>query len=436
MKKLITLILALTLALAFAVPAAAAKIAFSASNGTVVLDDAVAEGSVSVGGRSVPVYATTPWSYIWKIGLKESTVFTVSRFTLNGDGTGKVGDVLRTIDKDYYARNNFTSFSSGSRIYYYAAFDKLVEQGVCLYFEIKEAGEGENSVTRFVTRNVAGTILDAPAQLHYAYGAYDMGKVKLESAGAARKTLTFRENGASVQETVNVVSVKPGTGFVGDIGEAPLGVFRLKNGSYQASSTVTMMDAQTIDDVEAAARSAAPDAEGYLYYMGYGLNGMKYFLERGGETYAATAMERSQTIELDGKTITMPSYALADANGYETNYIKLRDLASLLSHTSARFNVGWDMATNAVTIQKKTAYVPNGSEMKTPFSGDRAYQPNTAPVLVNGAAADLHGIVLTDDNGGGYTYFKLRDVGAALGFNVGWDETRGIYIESGKPYVG
>jgi len=50
------------------------------------------------------------------------------------------------------------------------------------------------------------------------------------------------------------------------------------------------------------------------------------------------------------------------------------------------------------------------------------------------ADADLRGIVLTDD-GGGYTYFKLRDVGEALGFNVSWSPG-GILIQSGKPYTG
>jgi len=53
---------------------------------------------------------------------------------------------------------------------------------------------------------------------------------------------------------------------------------------------------------------------------------------------------------------------------------------------------------------------------------------------VNGAASNLDAIVLTDDAGGGYTYYKLRDLGQALGFNVGWSKDRGVFIESNKPY--
>lgn len=43
---------------------------------------------------------------------------------------------------------------------------------------------------------------------------------------------------------------------------------------------------------------------------------------------------------------------------------------------------------------------------------------------------------LLDANGDGTNYIKLRDLGAALGFNVGWSVERGVFIETDKPYVG
>ena len=73
--------------------------------------------------------------------------------------------------------------------------------------------------------------------------------------------------------------------------------------------------------------------------------------------------------------------------------------------------------------------------MFTPFSGDRAYSVPTAVTNINGEAADLAAIALTDDNGGGYTYYQLRDLGKALGFNVGWSSERGIFIETDKEYT-
>ena len=47
----------------------------------------------------------------------------------------------------------------------------------------------------------------------------------------------------------------------------------------------------------------------------------------------------------------------------------------------------------------------------------------------------LTAFVLTDDEGGDHTYYQLRDLGKALGFNVGWSAERGVFIESDKPYT-
>ncbi len=134
---------------------------------------------------------------------------------------------------------------------------------------------------------------------------------------------------------------------------------------------------------------------------------------------------------VDGKTVNFEMYALKDANGNPTNYIKLRDIASVVNGTKAQFEVGWN---GAVNIETGKAYTANGSEMKTPYSGDRAYKSADSATTVNGGAASLEAIVLTDDNGGAYTYYKLRDLGMALGFNVGWSAEKGVFVETDKPY--
>ena len=151
----------------------------------------------------------------------------------------------------------------------------------------------------------------------------------------------------------------------------------------------------------------------------------------GAVTPPKTAYARTQTVTVDGKPVTFQTYALKDANGNDTNYVKVRDVASVLNGTAAQFNVTWD---GAVNLLPKTAYAPNGSEMSTPFSGDRSYEIASAPTKVSGAVTPLEAILLKDDAGNGYTYYKLRDLGAALGFNVGWNG--GIYIESNQPYSG
>lgn len=143
-----------------------------------------------------------------------------------------------------------------------------------------------------------------------------------------------------------------------------------------------------------------------------------------------TAYASTQTVSLDGKPVTFYAYALKEGNGM-TNYIKLRDVADLLNGSAARFQVGWD---GSISITTKTAYTPNGTENVQNFTGNQTYAVSTSPVTVDGKAANLEAITLTDAKGGGYTYFKLRDLGKALNFNVGWTAKRGIFVETDKPY--
>ncbi|MBU5435258.1 copper amine oxidase N-terminal domain-containing protein [Pseudoflavonifractor sp. MSJ-37] len=140
-----------------------------------------------------------------------------------------------------------------------------------------------------------------------------------------------------------------------------------------------------------------------------------------------TAYASTQNVLVNGKSVEFQCYALKDKNGNDTNYIKLRDVANVLNGTSVQFQVGWD---GAVNIETGKSYTSTGSEMSTPFSGDRAYETATAETRINGTAADLSAIVLTDDSGNGYTYYKLRDLGSALGFKVDWAAEKGIFIET------
>ena len=141
----------------------------------------------------------------------------------------------------------------------------------------------------------------------------------------------------------------------------------------------------------------------------------------------------TQTVDLDGKQVEFQMYMFIDADGGETNFIRVRDLALVLNGTKAQFSVDWNGAVNLVA---GAPYTPDKSENSTPFSGERSYKLSDSRTNVNGAESDLLAIVLTDDAGGGYTYYQLRDLGKKLGFNVDWTEERGVFIESDKPYSG
>ena len=145
-----------------------------------------------------------------------------------------------------------------------------------------------------------------------------------------------------------------------------------------------------------------------------------------------TAYASTQTVELDGKTITLPAYALKDANGNPTNYVRLRDLASLLNGTAAQFDVVWS-AESGISLVARHAYDhTNGSESGIPFTGDQSYTAYLEDTNVDDQAVPLTAFQV---QGGGYTYYQLRDLGKALGFNVGWSAGRGIFIETDKAYT-
>ncbi len=164
----------------------------------------------------------------------------------------------------------------------------------------------------------------------------------------------------------------------------------------------------------------------------YLLNATIHFLGEETIPTTGTAYNRTQDITLDGSEIELQAYALKNEKGYETNYVKLRDIAMLINGSAAQFNVDWDGAVNIIT---GTAYEPNGTEMATPFAGDRNYEVAFAETKIDGTAIKAQAILLKNDQGGGYTYYKLRDIAKALNFDVSWSADVGITIDTDKPYT-
>lgn len=136
------------------------------------------------------------------------------------------------------------------------------------------------------------------------------------------------------------------------------------------------------------------------------------------------AYPSTQTVTVDGEAIEFQMYALRENEGV-TNYIRLRDLGAAFSGTPAQFEVGYHGMVNIATGWN---YTPDGTEGKVPFTGERVCRRLTEQTNVDGTLLDLEGIVLTDDAGGGYTYYKLRDLGEALGFKVDWAPGTGIIV--------
>ena len=82
-------------------------------------------------------------------------------------------------------------------------------------------------------------------------------------------------------------------------------------------------------------------------------------------------------------------------------------------------------------VKTGTAYAHRrGDERRQQFTTDKIYDLLTNKVLVDGTPQKLGGIIVISDSGGGNTYFKLRDLGAMAGFEVGWTAEEGITIRT------
>lgn len=135
-----------------------------------------------------------------------------------------------------------------------------------------------------------------------------------------------------------------------------------------------------------------------------------------------SAIPTASRVLIDGKEFSFEAYNI---DGY--NYFKLRDLAKALNGTGKQFGVEWEAVNNVIRITSGKKYKEVGGELS--ISGNKQIKnavPTASKVYVNGKEVSF-----TTYNIGGYNYFKLRDIAAALEFGVTWDaSTNTIGIDS------
>ena len=132
-----------------------------------------------------------------------------------------------------------------------------------------------------------------------------------------------------------------------------------------------------------------------------------------------TAYPATMTVMLDGKQVKPVGYNI---NG--NNYYKLRDIALILNGTTAQFGVSWDKSTRSINLTPGSNYEAVGGELGAIPTKNATAQTSNETVLINGIKASL-----TAYNVDGYNYFKLVDLGDALGFDVGYEsKTRTVVI--------
>lgn len=141
---------------------------------------------------------------------------------------------------------------------------------------------------------------------------------------------------------------------------------------------------------------------------------------------AETAVLSSQNLSVNGEDWSEVEKYNIDGK----NYFKLRDLAALLGGTEARFAVGYDAASNTVSITRGGEYEYIGTELVFVKDNSKTAVTSAQTITVDGKT--ISG--LTVYNIGGSNFFQLRELGDLLGFAVDYDDaTRTMLVES--PYL-
>ena len=117
-----------------------------------------------------------------------------------------------------------------------------------------------------------------------------------------------------------------------------------------------------------------------------------------------------QRLSVDGKTVECEKYNIDGSN-----YFKLRDLAQLLNGTGSQFNVEWDGQRGVISVTTRRAYTaPDGHELAQRGDLSATAAPSAQTIMIDGALCTD----LTAYNIGGSNFFRLRELGGALGFDV------------------
>ncbi len=116
------------------------------------------------------------------------------------------------------------------------------------------------------------------------------------------------------------------------------------------------------------------------------------------------------TVAVDNEIVTPRGYNI---NG--SNYYKLRDIACIMNGTNSQFNVIWNQDESCIEIVSNMPYQPVGGEMDDSPLSLSSCNPSSFSVKLNGMLVSLAGY-----NIGGNTYYRIRDIGSAIGFDVGF----------------
>lgn len=140
-----------------------------------------------------------------------------------------------------------------------------------------------------------------------------------------------------------------------------------------------------------------------------------------------TVTPSNTNLVVNGQKVELEAYKI-DGN----NFIKLRDLASMINNTDKNFQVSWNNYQNLIELTSNTKYTYVGGELSQGDNQTKTASLTTSLIYLNGEKISCTAYKIDGNN-----YFKLRDIMEIFDVYVGFNNaTSTAWIDTSLSYTG
>ena len=138
------------------------------------------------------------------------------------------------------------------------------------------------------------------------------------------------------------------------------------------------------------------------------------------------AVKSSQKITLDKEVVEVAAYNIAGSN-----YLKLRDVAAIMTGKKKQFNIDYNAERKLIVVETGKPYTKLESDLKPIKEASAKAILSEKAIILNGDDEDIDTAFINETN-----YVKLRDIAKIANFYVGYDEpTQTVILKSDEAYL-
>lgn len=138
------------------------------------------------------------------------------------------------------------------------------------------------------------------------------------------------------------------------------------------------------------------------------------------------AVKSSQKITLDKEAVEVAAYNIAGSN-----YLKLRDVAAIMSGKKKQFNIDYNAERKLIDVETGKPYTKLESDLKPIKEASAKAILSEKEIILNGDDEDIDTAFINESN-----YVKLRDIAKIANFYVGYDEaSQTVILKSDEAYL-